>query len=80
MERNTNLRALRLRHDIPLSELSAASDLSVQYISRAELGDKLGTAVTAVIVRRHERLSALERSFTVRKGRLLQPEEGELDE
>ena len=89
MERNTNLRALRLRYDIPLSELSAASDLSVQYISRAELGeisptprreDKLGTAVTAVIVRRHERLSALERSFTVRKGRLLQPEEGELDE
>ena len=89
MERNTNLRALRLRYDIPLSELSAASDLSVQYISRAELGeisptprleDKLGTAVTAVIVRRHERLSALERSFAVRKGRLLQPEEGELDE
>ena len=89
MERNTNLRALRLRYDIPLSELSAASDLSVQYISRAELReisptlrqeDKLGTAVTAVIVRRHERLSALERSFTVRKGRPLQPEEGELDE
>ena len=89
MERNTNLRALRLRHDIPLSELSAASDLSVQYISRAELGEisptvrleeKLGAAVDVVIVRRHERLSALERSFTVRKGRLLQPEEGELDE
>ena len=89
MERNTNLRALRLRYDIPLSELSVASDLSVQYISRAELGeisptprleDKLGTAVTAVIVRRHERLSALERSFAACKGRLLQPEEGELDE
>ena len=89
MERNTNLRALRLRYDIPLSELSAASDLSVQYISRAELGeisptprleDKLGTAVTAVIVRRHERLSALERSFAACKGRLLQVEGGELDE
>lgn len=89
MERNTNLRALRLRHDIPLSELSVASDLSVQYISRAELGEisptprlekKLGAAVDAVIVRRHERLSALEGSFAARKGRLLQPEEGELDE
>lgn len=89
LERRTNLRALRLRHDIPLSELSAASDLSVQYISRAELGeisptprleDKLGAAVDAVILQRRERLSALERSFAVRKGRLLQPEGGELDE
>lgn len=89
MERNTNLRALRLRHDIPLSELSVASDLSVQYISRAELGeisptprleDKLGAAVDAVIVRRHERLSALERSFAACKGRLFQPEGGEPDE
>ena len=89
MERNTNLRALRLRYEIPLSELSAASDLSVQYISRAELGEisptvrleeKLGAAVDVVIVRRHERLSALERSFAACKGRLLQPEGGELDE
>ncbi len=89
MERNTNLRALRLRHDIPLSELSAASDLSVQYISRAELGDisptprledKLGAAVDAVILRRHERLGALERNFAACKGRLLQLEEGEPDE
>ena len=89
LERKTNLRALRLRHDIPLSELSAASGLSNQYISRAELGeisptvrleDKLGDAVDAVILRRRERLNALERSFAVHKGRLLQPEEGELDE
>ena len=56
MEGKTNLRALRLRYDIPLSELSAASGLSNQYISRAELGeisptprleDKLGAAVAA---------------------------------
>ena len=89
LERKTNLRALRLRHDIPLSELSAASGLSNQYISRAELGeisptprleDKLGAAVDAVILRRRERLSALERSFAACKGRLLQPEGGELDE
>ena len=89
MERNTNLRALRLRYDIPLSELSAASDLSVQYISRAELGeisptprleDKLGAAVETVIVQRHEWIGALERSFAACKGRLLQREEGVTDE
>ena len=86
MERKTNLRALRLQHDIPLSELSATSDLSVQYISRAELGEisptlrleeKLGAAVDAVIVRRGARLSELERSFSACKGRLLQLEGGE---
>ena len=89
MERNTNLRALRLRYDIPLSELSVASDLSVQYISRAELGeisptprleDKLGAAVETVIVQRHERIGALERNFMACKGRLLQREEGVTDE
>lgn len=89
MERKTNLRALRLRYDIPLSELSAASGLSNQYISRAELGelpskprleDKLGDAVAAVIVQRHERLGALERSFAACKGRLLQSEGGKPDE
>ena len=30
---------LRLRYDIPLSELSAASGLSNHYIRRAELGE-----------------------------------------
>ena len=89
MEHETNLRALRLRHGLQLTELSEVSWLSDQYISRAELGeisptprleDKLGAAVDAVILRRRERLSALERSFAVRKGRLLQPEGGELDE
>jgi transcriptional regulator with XRE-family HTH domain len=89
MERKTNLRALRLRYEIPLSELSGVSGLSNQYISRAELGetsptprleDKLGTAVEAVIGQRHKRLRALERSFAACKGRLLQLEEGDLDE
>ena len=89
MERNTNLRALRLRYDIPLSELSAASDLSVQYISRAELGEisptprleeKLGAAVAAVIAQRHERIGALKRSFMACKGRLLQRKESVPDE
>ena len=89
MEGKTNLRVLRLRYNIPLSELSVASGLSNQYISRAELGeisptsrleDKLGAAVETVIVRRRKRLSALEGSFAACKGHLLQPEEGELDE
>ena len=86
MNRKTNLRALRLRYEIPLSEMSAASGLSNQYISRAELGeisptprleDKLGAAVAAVIVQRHEWVGALERSFAACKGRLLQLEGGE---
>ena len=89
MEGKTNLRALRLRYDIPLSELSAASGLSNQYISRAELGElsptvhleiQLGAAVDAVIVRRGLRLAALERSYEACKGRLLQMEEGDLSE
>ena len=84
--KQTNLRALRLQYDIPLSELSAASGLSVQYVSRAELGelsptprleDKLGATVEIVIIQRHERLGALEQSFTACKGRLLQLEGGE---
>ena len=89
MEGKTNLRALRLQYDIPLSELSAASGLSNQYISRAELGeisptprleDKLGAAVETVIGQRHERIGALERSFAACKGRLLQREESVPDE
>ena len=89
LERKTNLRALRLRHDIPLSELSAASGLSNQYISRAELGEisptprleeKLKDAMETVIAQRHERVGTLERSFAACKGRLLQREESVPDE
>ena len=89
MNRKTNLRVLRLRYEIPLSEMSAASGLSNQYISRAELGeisptprleDKLGAAVETVIGQRHERIGALERSFAACKGRLLQREESVPDE
>ena len=89
MEGKTNLRSLRLRYDIPLSELSAVSGLSNQYISRAELGEisptprleeKLKDAVETVIAQRHERIGALERSFMACKGRLLQREEGVPDE
>lgn len=89
MEQLTNLRALRLRYMIPLSELAAASGLSKQYISQAELGEtsptaqleeKLGAAMNVVIVQRDGRLSALKRSFAACKGRLLQPTEGDFYE
>ena len=89
MEGKTNLRALRLQYDIPLSELSVASGLSNQYISRAELGEisptprleeKLKDAMETVIAQRHERVGTLERSFAACKGRLLQREESVPDE
>lgn len=89
MVRKTNLRALRLRYDIPLSELSAASGLSIQYINQAELGqiaptprleEQLKTALSVIIIQRKEGLDSLERSFTDCKGRLFQPEGGEPDE
>ena len=43
MEHETNLRALRLRHGLQLTELSEVSWLSDQYISRAELGQIAAT-------------------------------------
>ncbi len=85
----TNFRALRHRYGISLLELSAVSGLSNQYISRAELGElspttqleeKLGVALDAVIVQRRVQLNGLERRYQECKGRLLQQEEGDLDE
>ena len=86
MEQNMNLRILRLRYSIPLSELAAASGLSRQYISQVELGEtaptalKLETAIDAIIVQRSARLNSLKRSFAACKGRLLQPTEGDCNE
>ena len=86
MERNTNLRALRLRYDIPLSELSAASDLSVQYISRAELGQiaatprlesQLADAVEKAIFRRAAAVRDMSRELRRCRGRLLEVSGGE---
>ena len=85
MERKTNLRALRIHHEISLVELEAASGLSDQYISRAELGEisptslleeKLDAAIETIIAQRSARLVALKQSFAACKGRLLQPEGG----
>lgn len=85
MVRKTNLRALRIHHEISLMELEAVSGLSNQYISRAELGEisptslleeKLDAAIETIIAQRSARLVALEQSFAVCKGRLLQLEGG----
>ena len=43
MEIKTNLRALRHRYRLSLAELEAASGLSNQYLSRAELGQLSAT-------------------------------------
>ena len=86
MERKTNLRALRLRYDIPLSELSAASGLSNQYISRAELGQiaptprletQLAEAVEQAILRRAAVIRDMNRDFRRCRGRLLEVSGGE---
>ena len=81
MEGKTNLRALRLQYDIPLSELSAASGLSNQYISRAELGQivptprleiQLADAVELAILRRAAVIRDMNRDFRRCRGHLLE--------
>lgn len=84
MEKETNLRALRHRHGVCLTELADACGLSNQYLSRAELGlipptprleKQLLTAVKAVISRRAGTAKALEQELKPLQGRLLQPVE-----
>ena len=81
MEKETNLRALRHRHGVCLTELSDACGLSNQYISRAELGlipptprleQQLLKAVETVIAHRSETAKALKQELQPLKGRLLQ--------
>ena len=81
MEHETNLRALRHRHGVQLTELADACGLSNQYISRAELGlipptprlekQMLG-AVERVIAHRRGTAQALERELAPLRGRLLE--------
>lgn len=84
MERQTNLRVLRFRHRLSLAELAACSGLSLQYISRAELGEisvtanleaKMMTALEAVVVRRRAALQTLETDCERYKGRLFSKED-----
>ena len=81
MEHETNLRALRHRHGVQLTELADACGLSNQYISRAELGlipaaprlekQMLG-AMERVIAHRRGTAQALERELQPLRGRLLE--------
>lgn len=84
MEKETNLRALRHRHGVSLTELADACGLSNQYLSRAELGlipptprleKQLLMAVETVIGRRASTAGALKKELQPLRGRLLQPVE-----
>ena len=81
MQKETNLRALRLRHGVQLTELADACGLSNQYLSRAELGlipatprleKQLLGAVETVIARRADTAQALEQELQPLRGRLLE--------
>lgn len=84
MKKETNLRLLRLRHGVWLTELADASGLSNQYISRAELGlipatprleQQMLSAVETVIARRSGTAQAMEKELKSLRGRLLQSPE-----
>ena len=86
MEHETNLRALRHRHGVCLTELADACGLSNQYLSRAELGLILATprlekqllsALEVVISHRASTAQALERELKPLRGRLLEVSGGE---
>ncbi len=77
----TNLRALRHRHGLRLTELEAVSGLRNQYISKAELGQvqvtarlerQLEAAVETIIALRENELLFLKRDYQMYKGHLLQ--------
>ena len=81
MEHETNLRALRHRHGVCLTELADACGLSNQYLSRAELGlipptprleRQLLSALEVVISHRASTAQALERELKPLRGHLLE--------
>lgn len=86
MEHETNLRALRHRHGVCLTELADACGLSNQYLSRAELGQiaptprleaQLTSAVEKAILRRAAVVRDMSRDFRRCRGRLLEVGGGE---
>lgn len=86
MQKETNLRALRLRHGVQLTELADACGLSNQYLSRAELGlipptprleKQLLSALEVVISHRANTAQALERELEALRGHLLEVSGGE---
>jgi transcriptional regulator with XRE-family HTH domain len=80
----TNLRRLRLRHGITLSELARTARVSFQQISRvellqcpvaSELQREYEAALEKVIVQRYDAVKSLERDYRAIKGRLLKETE-----
>lgn len=89
MQKITNLRRLRSRCHVSLLELEAASGLSNQYISSAELGkiqpsrqleERLCSAIEVIIANRKQELLLLEADFLKCRGRLLELAEEGSDE
>ena len=89
MKEMTNLRRLRLRHGIYLTELAKITGICNQHISRAELRqtratvrleEQLADAVETVIVNRKQELLLLEADFLKYQGRLLELAEEGSDE
>ena len=89
MKEITNLRRLRLRHGIYLTELAKITGICNQHISRAELRqtratvrleEQLADAVETVIVNRKQELLLLEADFLKYQGRLLELAEEGSDE
>lgn len=84
MEITTNLRVLRRRYGLSLTELETVTGLSNQYISRAELGEiaatprletQLESAVEKIITKREIALRSFKADFQRYRGRLLRPVE-----
>ncbi len=89
MEGTTNLRRLRQRHGIYLTELAKITGICNQHISRAELKQthstvrleaQLADAVETVIANRKQELLLLEADFLKYRGRLLELAEEGSDE
>ncbi len=89
MPKMTNLRWLRLRYGIYLTELARITGVCNQHLSRAELKqsratarleDQLADAIEAVIANRKQELLLLEADFLKYRGRLLEPVEDESHE
>lgn len=89
MKEITNLRRLRLRHGIYLTELAKITGICNQHISRAELRqtratvrleEQLADAVETVIANRKQELLLLEADFWKYRGCLLELAEEGSDE
>jgi transcriptional regulator with XRE-family HTH domain len=81
---STRIRDLRLKYGIPLRELSERAGISVQQLSRLELGtvavtahqeQRLRTALMCLVTDRRAALDALETELRQYSGLLLQPTE-----